>query len=62
MTWKEGFSSRLQRKLEVRLTALGTWKEPRWTSRKDDGNEKLTGMGVGKGSRPRVSTLPLRCL
>lgn len=29
MTWNEGFSSRLQRKLEVRLTALGTMKEPR---------------------------------
>lgn len=57
MTWNEGFSSRLHRKLVVRLTALGTWKEPRdpaqpWqTSRKDDGKEKLTGIGV-KGTSP----------
>lgn len=57
MTCNEGFSSRLQSKLGVRLTALGTWKGPRdpaqpWqTSRKKDGKEKLTGIGV-KGVGP----------
>lgn len=26
--------------------------KPWWTSKKDDGKEKLTGMGMGRGNRP----------
>lgn len=69
MTWNEGFSKESFTK-KARGKTDSTWYMERakgpiqawWTSRKGDGKEKLAGMGVGKGSRPRVTTLPLRCL